>query len=349
MRAISSQQVTLFFRHMSVMLQAGIPLVDAVHYLEQGELEPHFQAVLADVHKTLISGFPLGQALAKHAKVFPGLVVELVQVGEKTGALVICLEQVAALYERQMERRQKIASALAYPACLMVVMALVIVVFVKVLGPRDQGLLGMLGDDVPWPSQILLLGSDLLSNPLLVGGAAIALAFLLLTVRRYYLFSPTFRRLVDGWLLGAPILGKLIVKLEASRALDALASSLRVGLSMLAALANANRMVANTSFREGMEQATLAVRNGEGLGVSLGRHAAFPRLVTSLVEVGEVSGELEAIITRTSRILDEEVNDSLDQVVSLAEPILLAAGGAAAAFVAVATFLPVMRLVATLG
>lgn len=331
------------------MMGAGIPLADSVAYLERGETEPRFQGVLVDVHRALSSGHPFSRSLGRHSGLFPPTVIELIAVGEKTGALLASLEQVALLYERQSERRQRIGAALTYPLCLAAVMLVVMVLFVKVLGPRDQGLMGMLGKDVPWPTRVLLAMSDFLSQPLWWGAALAVMIFLVLLVRRQYHQRAELRERCDALLLNLPVLGSLFSKLEGARALDALGSSLRVGLPLMSALSNAGRTVSNSSFRGRWSEASVLIRDGQGLAVALTAQGCFPRLVTSLVEVGESSGKLEEMLGRAAGLLDEEVNDSVDQALSLLEPLLLAVGGAAAAFVAVATFMPVMRLVSTLG
>ncbi len=328
---------------------AGIALADAVAYLERGEAEPRFQGVLVEVHRSLSSGSPLSRALGKHPGLFPPTVIELIAVGEKTGALLASLDQVALLYERQSERRQKVGGAMAYPVCLAVVMLVVMLIFVKVLGPRDQGLIGMLGKEVPWPTRLLMAMSDFLSQPLWWGAALALLIGLVMLLRRAFHQRPEWQARYDDLLLRVSVVGRLLGRLEAARALDALGSSLRVGLPLLSALNNAGRTVTNRSFRERWSDTTVLIRDGQGLATAMLAHGGFPRLVTSLVEVGEASGKLEEMLTRSSRLLDDEVNDSVEQALSLLEPLLLAVGGAAAAFVAVATFMPVMQLVSTLG
>ena len=330
------------------MIQAGISLPDSFSYLEKGETNPAFRKVLASCLDVILKGLPMSAGMKKHPEVFPVLTIEMVANGESTGALVNTLGQLAMLQERGQERVLRVKAALAYPTCLLVVMLLVVALFITFVAPGDEGMFGVLGDDVPWPSKVLIALSAFLTNPLLMLGAAAVITTCVLLFRRAYYESADFRLAVDRYCLSLPVVGRLLARLDSARSLDVLASSLRVGLSIVQALKNAIRVVSNEKFRRDLIDANEAIMGGVGLGVALARTTRIPRFATSLIEVAEEAGELDNALERSAAILDEDVNDALGQLVALAEPLFLTLGGLAAGFVAVATFLPIMRLIAKL-
>ncbi len=347
MSGVRSSDIALFFRRLHAMLQAGVSLPNSLSYLEIGEPNPAFRSVLQGCLDTVLKGFPLSTGMRRYSA-FSTLTVEMVANGEKMGSLVATFGHLSTLQERQIERRQRIVSAMAYPLCLLTVMLLVVGLFVTFVAPGDEGLFAVLGDDVPWPSQVLIALSGWLSNPWLMGVTALILGTCVGGFRKIYRDSPAFRLQVDTFCLDLPVIGPLLSRLDSARCLDVLASSLKVGLSIVAALKNSIRVASNAKFRQDLEAANSAIMQGQGLGSALADSTSIPRFATSLIEVAEEAGQLDEALERTAAILDDDVNDALSRAVALAEPLLLSVGGVAAGFVAVATFLPIIRLVSNL-
>lgn len=347
MSAVRSSDIALFFRRLHAMLQAGVSLPNSLSYLEVGEPNPAFQAVIKGCLDTVLKGFPLSTAMRRYGA-FSTLSVEMVANGEKMGSLAQSFGHLATLQERQIERKQRVVSAMAYPLCLLTVMLLVVGLFVTFVAPGDEGLFSVLGDDVPWPSQALITLSAGISNPLLMGAMVLFLAASTLGFRKAYRDFASFRFKVDSFCLDLPVIGRLLSRLDSARSLDVLASSLKVGLTIVQALKNSVRVVSNDKFRSDLEKANGAIMEGQGLGSALAESTSIPRFATSLIEVAEEAGQLDSALERTAAILDEDVNDALGRAVALVEPLLLCLGGAAAGFVAIATFLPIIRLVSNL-
>ena len=348
MSGVGAGELSLFFRRLHTMLDAGVSLPDSLLYLEKGETNPDLHAVIQGCLQTILRGQPLSVGMRKCPQAFSPMMVEMVASGEATGGLANTLGQLARLAERQQAQRQSLRSALAYPLCLFVVMVMVAVLFAVFVAPGDSGLFKVLGEDVPWPSQVLITISKFLTNPLLVTLLVLATVGSIAAVRKLYREHPNFRRQVDETLLRTPLLGRLIVRIEAARVLDILGSSVRIGLSVVTALRNGAAVCTNMKLRDDLQQAIEAITAGSGVGAALARFTTIPRYATSLIEVAEESGQLEHVVERAALCLEDEANTVLGQLVTLAEPLLLGLGGVAAGFVAVATFLPVMRLVSTL-
>ncbi len=330
------------------MLDAGISLPDSLVYLEKGETDPELHEVIQGCLGSILRGQPLSVGMRNFPKTFSPMMIEMVASGESTGGIASALGHLASLTERQQDRRQKVLAALAYPCCLFLVMMMVVLIFVVFVAPGDDGLFKSLGDEVPWPSQVLIEVSKFVTNPLLLGGAIGLLALLIFALRKNYQENSNFRFRVDDFFLSLPVVGRLMVRLEAARVLDVLGSSIRIGLSVVTALDNGIRVCANARFRDDLQKAMEAISVGSGIGSALSEHTQIPRYATSLIEVAEESGQLDHVIARASATLDEEANSALSQLVALAEPMLLSLGGLAAGFVAVATFLPIIRLISNL-
>lgn len=348
MAGVGAGELSLLFRRLHTMLEAGISLPDSLVYLEKGETDPELHEVIQGCLSGILRGQPLSAGMRKFPKTFSPLMIEMVASGENTGSLASTLGHLASLTERQQDRRQKVLSALAYPCCLFFVMTIVVLIFVVFVAPGDDGLFRSLGDEIPWPSQVLIGVSKFVTNPLLLGGAVGILALLVFALRKSYRENSSFRYRVDELCLGLPVVGRLVVRLEAARVLDVLGSSIRIGLSVVTALNNGIRVCANARFRDDLGRALEAISVGSGIGSALSEYTQVPRYATSLIEVAEESGQLDHVMARAAATLDEEANSALAQLVSLAEPLLLCLGGLAAGFVAVATFLPIIRLISNL-
>ena len=156
MKDVRPVEVALFFRRMNTMLAAGISIPDSLASLERAEINPVFRKVLGNCLDTLIAGHSFSHCLASHSAVFSSLVVEMAANGERTGTLANTLGHLASLQERGLERRQRVKAALTYPLCLLIVMLLVVCLFVTFVAPGDEGLFGTLGEELPWPSRVLM-------------------------------------------------------------------------------------------------------------------------------------------------------------------------------------------------
>lgn len=347
MKRISSKALALFFRQLSVLQGSGVLLHHALEFLEEGEENPAFRFVLDDMGTSLVKGRYLSEAMRLHPEVFPRLYIELVAVGEQTGGMVRCLHYLADLQARREESRQRVKAALTYPFFLFLTMVLVTLLFVLFVAPGDGGLFAALGKDIPWISRLLVAFSKLLTDPklvLLTAALAVGAGLLFLRLLRN---SPQFRLSLHSSVLSIPVLGPLVIRLQTAVILDVITACLRVGLSPLSAVENAGRACSHLSFRAGLGRAHTDLMHGESLAQSLDRHLLLPGYVVALIEVGEVSGSLVYLLEKASEMVDEEAQDTLDRLISLLEPALLVLGGVMAGAVTIATFLPVVRLLAT--
>ena len=343
---VSSQEVALFYQRLGVLTNSGIPIHEALLFLEQGETNPVFRKALEEVYRSVTQGHLLSESLKRHQKIFSRLAVELIAVGENTGVLTATLHHIATLQQKSRERAHRISSALVYPACLACVMLMVAYLFVSFVSPGDKGLFAALGDDIPWPSAVLMEISTFARNPTLIIGMILSVVAVGLLGRRLLHEKPEIHLQLHSLYLSLPVLGSLMIKLEAARCLEVLASSIRVGASLPSSLRSSIRVVKNRKFKADLELVLQAVKNGQAFGSSFACYTSAPSYATALLEVSDHSGNLDVILKTLAEALDEEVNYELDAAVKLIEPAMLFVSGLAAGFVTLATFLPVIRLVA---
>lgn len=343
---VSSQEVALFYQRLGVLTNSGIPIHESLLFLEQGETNPVLRKALEEVYRSITHGHLLSESLKRHQKIFSRLAVELIAVGENTGGLAATLNHIAALQQKSRERAHRIRGALVYPACLALVMLAVVYLFVSFVSPGDKGLFAALGDDIPWPSAVLMDISTFARSPTLMIGGFIGLVASGLLLRRLLHEKPELRLKLHSLSLSLPLVGPLVIKLETARCLEVLASSIRVGASLPASLRSSIRVVKNRRFQADLELVLEAVKNGQPFGSSFASYTLAPSYATALLEVTDYSGNLDVILKTLAEALDEEVNYDLDAAVKLLEPAMLFISGLAAGFVTLATFLPVIRLVA---
>jgi type II secretory pathway component PulF len=337
---------TLFFRQLHTMFSSGVGLLDSIEYIERGVSDPDFSLVLKECYKEIANGSSFSRALARHKGTFDSLYIQLIVVGESTGALVQALEQIATLGESRLRRQQHLGSAMAYPICLLTVMFLVCAIFVLFVAPGDSEFMKLLGDDVPWPSQVLITVSSFLQNPLFLSASLLSILSLVLIFRRFYSTSTGFRWQFDALIRRVPVIGELDNNLDTARLLDVVSTCLQVGLDVISSLKYGAAMCRNECNRRDLKEAIQGVTRGEMVAEALGSYTSLPPLAICLIDVGEVSGKLQEMTAHTAQMISEDVNYQIDVALELVEPILLCVGGTVAGFVAIAAFLPIMRLVA---
>jgi type IV pilus assembly protein PilC len=334
-----------FFQRLEIMLSSGISLAPSLLHLAEGESNLDLKEALAGCLATLMNGHSLSQGMKRYPGVFSNASVDLISVAESRGGLPAVCKQLAVIYERRQRREHQFLSAISYPACLFLVMLFVVGVFVVIVVPGDQGIFAALGDNVPWPSQLLLAVATVMTNPLLLLGLLAVLVGAGTSLKRAFCQQDEVRFSIDRILLAMPVVGHFIGRSESARALEIMTSSSQVGLGIVRAMRHAARTSRNTKFRSDLQNAIREVSLGSGVGESLARHTVIPTVATSLIEVGEASGRMVEMLEQATNMLDTDTQDALDKVVALAEPALLSGGGLLAAFIALATFLPITNLI----
>ncbi|HEX7049248.1 MAG TPA: type II secretion system F family protein [Longimicrobiales bacterium] len=325
--------VTETVRYLATLLESGFPLDRAlaavVHVAARADVAESFAGVRAAVR----GGARLADALAERPRMFPRIAVGMARAGERGGHLAEALARLAAQLEREQALRSRLTSAMLYPAIMTVVGGAALVVLVGFVLPRFVALLGDAGAAVPRSTALLLAIAAFVGTwwpALLVGGitcAALAVAY-----RR----TPAGRRRTDTVLLRLPIVGALRQRAAAARLGRALATLLGAGLPIVPALDIGAETLADEAVAAELRRAREEVRAGGRLAAALGRGGAFPFLFLQMVEMGEESGRLPALLDRAAAGAEQELERNLERLVRLAEPAMILIFGGIIGFVALA-------------
>ena len=310
--------------------------------LDPGPLREVFAAVSQDVE----SGVKLSEALSRHPRWFPPFYVNMVRAGEVGGALDEILKRLAELLEKQARLRDRVKSALMYPAFVMVAAVGILLVLMAFVVPTFMGMFTELGSSLPLITRILIgVCNAVRAWWAAVLAGLVGLGFL----ARLFLQMPAGRRLVDQLSLSAPVFGSLIERLLISRFARTLGTLLESGVPILGALETVRATVTNVVIDEALQDVERSLKVGESLARPMELSGVFPPLVTRMVALGEETGQLDKMLMQVADSYDEEVEVQLAGLTQLLEPMLILFVGGIVGFIVIAMFLPLMSLTKLLG
>ncbi|MBI3331270.1 MAG: type II secretion system F family protein [Candidatus Omnitrophica bacterium] len=339
-------QLVLSTRQLATLVKAGMPLLRALRtvsdQLDPGPLREVFTAVASDVE----AGVKFSESLSAHPAWFPTFYVNMVRAGEVGGLLDEILKRLAELLEKQARLRERVKSALMYPAFVMVVAVGILIVLMAFVVPTFLGMFTELGSALPLPTRILITACNLVRGAWWVVLLALAGLWALL---RMALNTPQGRRLVDQTLLRAPGIGSLVERLLVSRFARTLGTLIASGVPILSALETVRATVMNVIIDEALQDVERSLKVGESLARPMELSGVFPPLVTRMVALGEETGQLDRMLMQVADSYDEEVEVQLAGLTQLLEPLLIVFVGGVVGFIVIAMFLPLMSLTKLLG
>lgn len=344
LRRAETFNLVLFSQELTTLLNAGLPLIDALESLAEKESAPQARKTLGELVRLLYEGKSFSQALAQLSAVFPPLYVALVQSSEKTGAVGEALGRYVGYRQRMDEVRQKIISASVYPLLLLVVGSGVVLFLMGYVVPRFSLVFEGLGNDLPWLSRILMNGGlflhahqgEFLSAT--VAGIG-ALAFL---QRR-----PAFRRSVDRLVERLPAVHQRIVMYELARFYRSLGILLQGGIPLVTAMGMVRSLLTPAS-RQRLDQACERVREGQSLSTALERNQLVTPVSLRLLRAGEQAGNLGVMMERSADFYDEEVSRWLEWFVRLFEPLLMTFIGLLIGVIVILMYIPIFELASSI-
>ena len=339
---IKTRDVVVFTRQFATMINAGLPLVQALDILAQ-QTE---NKALADITRAVVydveSGHTLADALRKHPKAFSDLYVNMVAAGEAGGILDTILLRLAEFLEKNDAIVRKVKGAMVYPAVIFSVAGIAISVLLIFVIPTFQSMFASAGIQLPLPTRIVIGLSSLLKNYwwaliLLAGGAV----FL---VNRYYK-TPAGKLQIDSLLLKMPVLGDLLRKSAVSRFTRTLGTLISSGVSILDGLEITARTAGNMVIHNAVMESRTSIAGGETIAGPLARSKVFPPMVISMIAVGEQTGGLDEMLSKIADFYDEEVDAAVSTLLSLMEPIMIVVLGVIVGGMVVAMYLPIFDMV----
>ncbi len=340
-RSVSTRELIFFAIQLATLLKAGVPLLRALEIIRKGAANPYLQEILFAVQKKVSGGSTLCVALKDYPNIFPWVWINLVEVGEATGKLPECLEDVAHYQEAASQIKSKVVTAFFYPgiltAAVMGAMAFLLIVIV----PKFSVIFKQQHMTLPALTQVVIGFSDIICNQTLSLGIFVAIViggFIFVTK------SPRLRPSYDLFRLGLPVFGTLLVQVAVVRFSRSLRTLLRSSVPILQALEISGKLVENKFLEGKIKEVATAVKSGQGLGLQLESKKVFPVFMTQLLTVGEESGQLERFLDLIAQYYEESVDTFLARLTTLLEPFLLIFMGAMIGTVVISMFLPIIEL-----
>ena len=340
-KKIKLKDISLFCKQMSVMLNSGIPLNNAVDILEQQTDAKNLKASLKVISKSLKEGSQLSKAMLDQEGMFPDLLIRMVQAGEKTGKLDEVLEKMSEHYTKELKTSRQIRGAMIYPAVLAFLAVAAVLALLYIVIPSFSGIFEQSGMDMPLPTRIVLAASNFVrSYWYILFGVTGILVFLFLRYRS----TEAGRYQLDRLKLWLPVIKGPMQKIVTARFASTLAILTSAGIPLVEAIESAAATTNNAVVIEKMKIANEGLQKGERLTGMITATGLFPPMMLSMVKIGEESGSLESMLVKTSDYYEEELETAIKQLLSLLEPAMIIVMGVIIGGIVASVMLPMFEL-----
>jgi type IV pilus assembly protein PilC len=346
-KSIKARDIATFSRQLATMLTAGIPLVQAFTIIAQASENPRMKKLVNTIRNEVESGSTLAESLAKHPMYFDELYVNLVASGESAGVLDQVLDSIASYKERIESIKGKIKKALFYPVAVIGIAILVTAVLLVFVIPQFQDMFAGFGADLPAFTRMVVALSEFVQAwgwLLLIGTVAIFMGLSQLKKR-----SKPFAHMIDRIVLKIPIIGPVMEKAALSRFSSTLATTFAAGVPLVDALKTVAGATGNIVFEEAVNKVREDVAVGHPLQLSMQQTGVFPPMLIQMTSIGEEAGSLDEMLQKVANVYEEEVNNTVDALSSLLEPIIIVIVGVLVGGMVVAMYLPIFQMAAVVG
>lgn len=340
------KDLAVFTRQFSVMIDAGLPLVDCLNVLGRQEHNASFGQTILDVRTAVEGGLSLADAMRGHPRCFDALYTSMIAAGEAGGVLDVILSRLADFIEKSAKLRSQVSSALMYPAAVMLIATLMVAAIMWLVIPTFASLFDGLGAALPMPTRLVIWMSDSFVSmlPILLVGAVAGFFGL----RRAYA-SVRGRRTIDRALLQVPIIGPVLRKVAVARFCRTLATLLGSGVPILDGLEITAKTAGNAVVEDAVLTARTAIESGRTIAEPLGETGVFPPMVMQMVSIGETTGALDTMLEKIAEFYDAEVDTAVAGMLSLLEPIMIALLGVIVGGIVIAMYLPIFDLISRMA
>jgi type IV pilus assembly protein PilC len=341
-KKVSEKDITLFTRQLATMMKAGVPLLQSFDILSKGSGNPAVARLIQDVRADVETGTSLNQAFRKFPLHFDPLFCNLVGAGEQAGILEDLLTRLAVYKEKTLAIKGKIKSAMFYPVSILAVAFLVTAVIMIWVVPAFKSVFTSFGADLPAPTLIVMAISDFfVANWYIIfGGIGGALYLFFQSWRR----SVAMQRKMDALLLKLPIFGEVIRKASVARWSRTLATMFAAGVPLVESLDSVGGASGNAVYQDATRRIQAEVSTGTSLTVAMQNANVFPTMVTQMVAIGEESGALDSMLGKVADFYEEEVDEAVESLSSLMEPLIMVILGVLIGGLVVAMYLPIFKL-----
>lgn len=349
-KKVGAKELAVFTRQFSVMIDAGLPLVQCLDILAEQQNNAFFKDVLRQVRQNVEEGSTLYSALEKHPKVFDSLYTHMVEAGETGGVLDLILQRLATLIEKVVKLKRSIVSASIYPAAVVfVAIAAIAIIMVVVIPQFEQIFLGLLGPGelLPLPTRIVMSISGFLAG---WGGVGILMAIIGTAIGIRYMYKTEKGRWrIDSILLKLPIFGSILRKIAVARFSRILSTLLSSGVPILQSLDITAKTAGNVVIEDAILKVRAGVERGENFVEPLKATKVFPHMVGQMIGVGEQTGALDAMLGKIADFYEEEVDSAIADLLAMIEPVLIAFLGVTIGSIVISMYLPLFSLIGKLA
>ncbi|NLV40149.1 MAG: type II secretion system inner membrane protein GspF [Candidatus Hydrogenedentes bacterium] len=338
---VKTKELVVMTRQLSTLIDAGLPLLRSVNVLI-AQLKPcKLRDILREVASDVQSGSTFAEALAKHPKQFDRLYVNMVRAGEVGGLLETVLQRLAIFMERREALKRRVKGALIYPiAVILIAGGIVSFLLLKVV-PVFADIFTEFGGDLPAPTKVLIAAGDFMIYKwwILLTAICWTIIGLKLAMR-----SKQVKRVFDRIILKVPLIGDLVTKVAVARFARTLGTLITSGVPILQALKITRETIGNEVIQNAVDTVHESVKEGDTIAAPLDKSKVFPPMVVNMIDVGEETGSLDAMLVKVADIYDAEVENAVDAMLSLLEPLIIIVLGGIIGFIVVALYLPIFTL-----
>jgi type IV pilus assembly protein PilC len=340
-RHVSEKDLVLFTRQFSTMIEAGLPLVQCLDILSKQTENKAFAKTIVEIKTEVEGGATFADALRKYPKIFDDLYVNLVQAGEIGGVLDTTFARLAGYIEKARSLKGKVKSAMVYPAAIVFVSVSVIIFLMIFVIPVFAQMFHDFGGVLPWPTQLVIGLSNFIKSYILVTIPVLIIA--VFGFKQYYRTN-NGKRLTHRTLLRMPIFGPLLQKAAVARFSRTLSTLLGSGVPIIDSLDITARTAGNKVLEEAVLTSIGSIKEGQTLATPLAKHRVFPPMVVQMVEIGDVTGELDSMLSKIADFYEEEVDRAVEALTALLEPMMMVFLGTVLGFIIVAMYLPIFKM-----
>ena len=344
-KTVPAKNLAIFTRQFSVMIDAGLPLVQCLEILAKQEPNKHFATAILKVREDVEAGAALADAMKRHPKTFDALYSNMIAAGEAGGILDTILKRLAVYIEKAVKLKGEVKSAMIYPVAVIVIATLVVGAILWKVIPTFATLFAGLGAQLPLPTRVVIA----LSNGIVAYGwmVIIALGLIGYGVKSYYA-TDGGRRTIDRIMLKLPILGGILRKVAVARFCRTLSTLLASGVPILDGLDITARTAGNAIIEDAIQTTRTGIERGETISGPLRQTNVFPSMVVQMINVGETTGALDAMLAKIADFYEEEVDTAVAGLLTLMEPIMIAILGVVVGGIVIAMYMPIFDLISKL-
>ena len=341
-KTIVPKDIAVFFRQLSTMMAAGVPLVQSFEIIGRGHENAGMRELILKIKGDVESGTSLSEALAKHPYHFDALVVSLVNAGEQAGVLEALLDNIATYKEKTEALKAKIKKALFYPAAVIVVAIIVTAILLIFVVPQFEQLFNNFGADLPAFTRVVVNLSEFMQAYWwLVFGSLVGAGVGFIQGKRR---SRKFARALDRAVLKIPIVGPIMHKAAVARYARTLSTMFAAGVPLVEALESVAGATGNVVYSDAVLLIRDSVATGQQLQFAMSQTGLFPNMVEQMVAIGEESGALDSMLSKVADFYEQEVDDAVDALTSLLEPLIMSVLGILIGGLVVAMYLPIFKM-----